>query len=352
MRARILSLLCLLCASSLVLTSCTQIATPNPPTQIAPATYLYTGTASGTSSASSSTILSFPAAFSGIITAPSSVTASTSTIYAQVTSDTIGKLYAIGYAPTLTANAINSFTVYVYTIPSIGGSVSTTGVLAASRNFPVSSTNGLTGNFASMAADALDNTYISQSNGKLAVYPSTATNSSNNTATNVYSLVPFSAMTTDAAANLFAAGTGTGMIYEFLNGFTTSATTPTAIRALNVSATVTNITSIAVDSSDTVYVLGTPVGSSTPAVFVFPLGTGTEAPARTISGSNTTFNTPGAIAVDHGNNIYVQDFSTTTTGHQDILEFLSTANGNVAPVVVITDSAAANVMGGYGLVAW
>jgi len=340
MRARILSLFCLLCASSLVLTSCVQIATPNPGSQNGAATYLYTATYT----AAPGNILSIPAAYSGSITATTTTNAPTGGIFKQVTTDGAGKLYAVEYTGTPATTAPTSLAIYVYTIPNNGAGASTTGVLGTSRNYLVT----LTTPIVSMAADPIGNVYISQQNGTLTQYGSTATGGS--LATPALSLAlsnSFVSMATDATADLFAAS-GTGMIYEFLGGFSSA----TPARTINVSATVTNITGIAVDSVNNIYVLGTPVGSTTPTVFVFALGTGTETPTRTIAGSNTTFNTPGAIAVDKGNNIYVSDFSTTAAGHQDFLEFASSANGNVAPVVVITNSASTTLTAGYGLVAY
>jgi len=324
MRARILSLLCLLCASMLVLTSCSNITPPNPPAQLGGATYIYAATYTATPG----TILSIPTAYSGTITATTTTTGSSGTIFKDVCTDGAGKLYAVQYTGTPTTAAPTSLSVYVYTIPNLGTG-STTGVIGTSRNFPLTLTSALV----SMAADPIGNVYISQQNGTLTEYPATATSGTTNTPSLTLSLSSFVSMTTDASANLFAATAG-GTVYEFLSGFTTS----TPAKTFTISATTANVLSLAVDPSDNVYILGTAVSASAYSVFEFPAAGGTESPTRTISGTATGFTTPSYIAVDKGYNIYVEDYSTTLANQNIFLEFPPSSNGNVAPASTITNS--------------
>jgi hypothetical protein len=63
-------------------------------------------------------------------------------------------------------------------------------------------------------------------------------------------------------------------------------------------------------------------------IFVFKSGaTGNVAPKRTISGAKTLLDSPAEMAFDSAGHLYVANFLSTTGA---ILEFASTANGNVA----------------------
>ena len=89
--------------------------------------------------------------------------------------------------------------------------------------------------------------------------------------------------------------------------------------------------SIAVDSSDKIYVL------DSLKVFVYPaLGSSTgvldEFPTARISGSNTGLNEPNGIAVDSSSNIYVANNSGS------VLVYSAGSSGNIAPIATISSS--------------
>jgi hypothetical protein len=95
--------------------------------------------------------------------------------------------------------------------------------------------------------------------------------------------------------------------------------------------------SIAVDSSDNLYVLNT-LDSS---IVVFgPTDTGTVVPSRTIAGPLTQITSPyyTDMATDALGDLYVLCYCVRTTGLNafGVLEFGPTANGNVAPMRYVT----------------
>jgi hypothetical protein len=138
----------------------------------------------------------------------------------------------------------------------------------------------------------------------------------------------------------------------------TSRLFPLPLQQFTLPATITNVIDIAVDIFGNIDVLSLNAGA--PAVTQFAPCTPTlaaglltaTAPSctlvatKTISGSNTGFNTPGSIAVDTLTNIYVEDFNpaatTTVSGGtaagflNDFLVFSSQASGNVAPSLSFT----------------
>jgi len=95
--------------------------------------------------------------------------------------------------------------------------------------------------------------------------------------------------------------------------------------------------SIAVDSSDNLYVLNT----SDSSIVVFgPTATGNAVPSRTIAGPLTLVTSPyyNDMTTDALGNLYVLCYCLKTTGLNafGVLEFASTANGNVAPMRYVT----------------
>jgi len=103
----------------------------------------------------------------------------------------------------------------------------------------------------------------------------------------------------------------------------------------------------AFDSSNNVYVTNTvnAVGGPPDAVVEFSsTASGNVAPIRRIAGAATTINTISGIALDGSGNIYVSSFTGSDDPSQglyvgSILVFSSNANGDVAPVRTISGSA-------------
>jgi Beta-propeller repeat len=90
---------------------------------------------------------------------------------------------------------------------------------------------------------------------------------------------------------------------------------------------------IAVDSSQNIYVAndGSSVGQLD-SVTVFPAGSnGNAQPSATISGANTGLDSPGGIAVDSDENIYVTNDGALFGNSDDITVYASGSNGNATP---------------------
>jgi len=98
--------------------------------------------------------------------------------------------------------------------------------------------------------------------------------------------------------------------------------------------TINSIQGLAVDSAGNIYVSSSGNGETgSPEILVFSTGsTGNVAPIRTISGSATTLDAIGDLALDSAGNIYVLN-------GLNLLKIGPNATGNVAPMATITTAA-------------
>jgi len=303
MPTRKLPLLVALCLVTLGLTSCGGGGgTTPPPPKLLPyvfITYL-------TSNDGTGYIDSFLASSTGEATPSSQVTAATGYTFRDIRGDGTGNIYVMTAPDTNTADV----TVQEYSADS--------GVLTLKRSF----TSLLASTSEALAADRSGTVYVSEGNGSVAVFASSA--SGNATPT-----VPISfpdvidAMTTDASGNVYVLEAGKGLLYEYPSAFAGNAT-----QTLNPGTYINDfLTDVAVDSTGAIYVSGT--NQSIGEIIIYDIGS--PVPTRTISGSNTTLHfPPSALAIDADNNLHVNNDS------YSYLTFASGANGNVAPTSTFT----------------
>jgi len=158
--------------------------------------------------------------------------------------------------------------------------------------------------------------------------------------------VVFSALSVDAAGNLYVAGQTIGTtaatgseILVYAPGATGKAsplrTIAGAATGMQVLST-TTVSSMAIDAVSDLYVatdvqLGTgPSNRVYPGVSVFaPTATGNVAPTKSIAGDATGIFSPAQIALDSAANLYIAN--SAVQGPASILVFNSGATGNVAP---------------------
>ncbi len=158
-------------------------------------------------------------------------------------------------------------------------------------------------------------------------------------------------MATDSADNFYVAtdvevGSGsTNRAYEGIAIYPAGTTAPTRFIAGDATG-ILNPTQIAVDAAGNIYVASTGIEAAG-AIQVFgATATGNASPIRTITGADTTIYNTRGIAVDAAGNVYVSTISLAPAngpylaGTPSIVEFSATADGNVAPMNVITGSSA------------
>jgi hypothetical protein len=158
--------------------------------------------------------------------------------------------------------------------------------------------------------------------------------------------VIFSALTVDAAGNLYVAGQTIGTtaatgseILVYAPGASGKATpartiagSATGMQALST----TTVSSMALDTASNLYVatdvaVGSgPTGRIYPGISVFPpTANGNIAPTKSIAGDATGIFSPAQIALDSAANIYLAN--SAVQGPASILVFNSSATGNAAP---------------------
>ena len=326
MHNRLTALLFLLSASTLTLTGCISGLTYNPVTPVpTAASYIFTTADAGTTAGSINT---YPVAATGSAVAASSSVPVTATSLGGIHGDGAGNIYAVS-APYLS----NNLTVSVYSTSA--------GVLTPTRSFTYS-----TPAF-SFAVDPSGIVYISRDRGVILKFAANTIGAATPTTIPV-TAASYSAMATDAAGNLFAYDSTTGIVTEFLAGTTTSYQRI----ALGSNLNDASVADMAIDAAGHIYIAGA-VGS-TPTIFEYPSTSGPVSAIKTISGSSTLFGTLQALTLDAVGNIVVEDASSSSSPHtSDIFIFPATATGNVAPTSRFTTAITTTATQGFtGLAAY
>ncbi len=204
---------------------------------------------------------------------------------------------------------LGAASLFVY--PPLGSS---TGSLNEAPTATISGSNTGLNAPVGIALDSSRNIYVADANGNsVLVYPplGSSTGSLNEapaatiSGTNTSLGVP-QGIALDSSRNIYVAAGNGREVFVYSAGSNGNAS---PIATINGTETdLVNPVGIALDSSDQIYV----VDSGTKSVFVYPpLGSNTgslnEAPAATISGTNTGLFLPQGIALDTGRNIYVAD---------------------------------------------
>jgi hypothetical protein len=126
-------------------------------------------------------------------------------------------------------------------------------------------------------------------------------------------------------------------IYAYASGSTVSSSPVRTILMGTALSTTTEPYDITVDSAGNVYVAAQDYNSGLGSVVEYSsTANGAATPLRVISGASTGIATPVAVAVDSAGTLYVSSRTGSAVYQGAILEFASSASGNVAPLRSIT----------------
>lgn len=296
--------------------------------------------------AGADTILAFSPTATGTATPALTITAPTSTsAYAGLDVDGNNNIYAS------TRTGSGGSTAGTINIYNASGSVT--------RTFSPANTSGSLITYpGALSVDRNGNIYVNSEALELAYAPSTATgniNASYQLAGGSSQIYYPSGSSVDAQNNFYLAQTfsTTGNpqgILIFNSGVSaTSAPARTLVGALT---TFNTVSFVAGDKNGNVYVTGTSSAGSTPQIAIFSnTATGNIAPTKVISGSNTLLDDPRGIAVDGNGTIYVLNGarSTPTISTFSASSISSCTACNVAPATSFTSTALTRAQGAIAI---
>lgn len=296
-------------------------------TQTGGATYVYVGQYN---TSTPGTILAFTAGANGAVSPVS--TLQTDLYLESLATDASGQIYVSGYSATSSFARIE-----VYAAGASGSATPTRSLTLSSVNAPIS-----------MTVDASSNLYTVDSAGLINVYSPTASGSATPTrqiSGSSTAIGTLSGIAVDSSGAIYVSEvspTGGSTVLTFAAGASGNIA-PT--RSFTLPGTSVVPLGIALDSSNNIYV--TVDGTSTPytsSIYEYAAGAGTgAAPTRTISGSATEMTTDGALRVDSAGNIYVAVQNPSGAGYAySLMEFSSSASGNVSPKAAMTSTAWTN----------
>jgi len=321
---------CILSATTLILAGCSDAVVHSS----APATNVYL---LGTDSQNNPQISGFPATATGTVTPSTTITlpSGNDPDYSQLAVDNAGNLYI---AETIFSPQTGSVTtVYSYAPTS---STTPTPVRQFTSSVLNDTVNG-------MAVDSAGEVFIAIGGTTVYKFDASATGTATPTATITFG---GGRIATDANGNLYVYDDNVDNQVEVYNAGFVNAAVPTRI----INSTVPlEAKALAADANGNLYLAGrTADNDETPEIQVFSsTATGTIAPTRTIAGASTTLIAPRDIKVNANGTIFVLDQTSQPNGvvvpqmdlrNANILQFASTASGNVAPAGTSTSTAFAH----------
>ncbi len=299
----------------------------------------------------SGTILQFSANASGSATpSSSSVTGPANTSFNAVATDGAGNLYVAYTGPS------NPGGIAVY-------SAGATGSAAPVRTLPANTTTGVTA-VDGLATSSAGEIFVGEDYGGVQAFSAAATGSvapsrrilgAFETGGGLSTIGTADAVAVDASDTLYVINQGSPggqPILAFAPTATGNVAPLYSIGGALTGLSVGSLGGIATDGSGNLYVSVVSVGGVGPnlvytgSILEFAAGSkGNVAPTRTITGALTTLHAVAGITVDPAGNIFVVSSTpalTTTSLNPTVLKFSASASGNVAPVSTFTSSAWTN----------
>ena len=321
--------------------------TPTPPPAVV---HVYVIQNPSTFGTGSGTVLQFPAASTGSVSATATITAPTNTSFEYLAVDGTGNLY-------VSSESIASGDIREYTVGSTGSATPV-------RSLPAGTTT-MIGAVQGLAASAAGEIFVSEDSGAVLAFGATANGSeapsrsilgADETGGGLSTLVSANNVAADSSDNLYIANEGAPGLMPIVVFGPTATGNVAPLRSIGgVSTTIEGVSGLTTDSVGNLYVASTASmvsqssASYSGTILVFaPGASGNVAPIRTITGASTTLGRLGGIKLDTSGNIYV--VSTGTTGSSPtVLKFAAAASGNVAPTSSFTSPAWTNPDNGLSL---
>ena len=285
------------------------------------------------------TILQFSAAASGIVSPTGTISAPANTSFNSLASDGTGNIYSSYYGPGVPGGVVEY-------------AAGATGSPAPIRSLPSNSTTGVTA-VDGLVTSTSGEIFVGEDYGGIQAFSATATGSVPPSRRILGAYENGGGLSTIGVANSVAVDTSNNL-YVVNQGYIGGqpllvfgpAATGNVAPLYSIGGSLTGLTvatAVTTDSSGNIYVT---TGSSSGGIILefAASAKGNVAPIRTISGASTQLHSLGGIKVDSIGNIYV--VSTTpglnTSLSPTILKFSPTASGDIAPVSTFSSAAWTN----------
>lgn len=288
------------------------------------------------------TILQFSATASGSVSPTATISGPTNTAFNALATDGAGNIYASYYGPKDAGGVVEY-------------AAGATGTATPIRRLSGDATTGVTA-VDGLATSAAGEIFVGEDYGGVQAFSATASGSvapsrwilgAYERGGGLSAIGTANSVAVDSSDNLYVVNQG------YIGGQPLLVFGPTAtgnaaplytIGGSVAGITVGSVNSVATDSSGNVYVT---TGSASGGVILeFAAGAhGNVAPIRTISGPSTLLQALYGIKVDSAGNIYVVSATSTMSGiniSPTILKFSATATGNVPPTSTFTSAAWTN----------
>ncbi|MGA8939977.1 MAG: hypothetical protein WB439_12515 [Acidobacteriaceae bacterium] len=318
------------------LTGCSGDGTTFGDTNGAPSTGVYviqnTPATTTPAAAATGTILQFSTDASGAATPVSTIANLNVTSLGFLAVDGTGNIY------TAATEGTTGSTILEFPVDSSNNAQPT-------RSIPFNATTGLT-TMSALSTDAAGDLYASNTSGGISIFNSPATGSVAPTSTvTITSTAGPQATAVDPSGKLYVATAPplNSIPIAPIEVFAPGATTPS--NSLGGALTTLGVGSpqgLATDSAGNLYVANVVSGVSSILIFE-PGATGNTPPLRDITGSATELGCVGGIALDNEGYLYVVSTPTCgSTATPTVLKFSTTGDGNIPPVATFTSAAWTN----------